>query len=91
MAGLRECGPVRDRHLPVVAGGRIEGIVSMRDLAGAEDTSARLACQAEMLRVFISQLRRKIEPDLERSTIIATDPEVGCRWLLRTTSRRPAA
>lgn len=27
------------RHLPVVAGGRVEGIVSMRDLVGAEDSA----------------------------------------------------
>jgi two-component system, OmpR family, KDP operon response regulator KdpE len=36
----------------------------------------------DVLRVFISQLRRKIEPDQARPTIIATDPGIGYRWLL---------
>jgi two-component system KDP operon response regulator KdpE len=31
----------------------------------------------EVLRVFISQLRRKIEHDPERPAIIATDPGIG--------------
>jgi two-component system KDP operon response regulator KdpE len=39
----------------------------------------------DVLRVFISQLRRKIEPDPARPTIIATDPGIGYRWLLRST------
>lgn len=38
----------------------------------------------DVLRVFISQLRRKIEPDPGRPTIIATDPGIGYRWLLRS-------
>jgi two-component system KDP operon response regulator KdpE len=38
----------------------------------------------DVLRVFISQLRRKIEPDQGRPTIIATDPGIGYRWLLRS-------
>ena len=37
----------------------------------------------EVLRVFISQLRRKIEPDPDRPAIIVTDPGVGYRWVLR--------
>jgi two-component system KDP operon response regulator KdpE len=37
----------------------------------------------DVLRVFISQLRRKIEEDPSRPQIIATDPGVGYRWLLR--------
>ena len=36
-----------------------------------------------VLRVFVSQLRRKIEPDPERPQIIVTDPGVGYRWMLR--------
>lgn len=39
----------------------------------------------DVLRVFISQLRRKIEPEPARPTIIATDPGIGYRWLLRST------
>lgn len=39
----------------------------------------------DVLRVFISQLRRKIEPDPARPTTIATDPGIGYRWLLRST------
>jgi two-component system KDP operon response regulator KdpE len=37
----------------------------------------------DVLRVFISQVRRKIEPDPGRPQIIATDPGIGYRWLLR--------
>ena len=36
-----------------------------------------------VLRVFVSQLRRKIEPDADRPQIIVTDPGVGYRWVLR--------
>jgi two-component system KDP operon response regulator KdpE len=37
----------------------------------------------DVLRVFISQLRRKIEADPVRPRIIGTDPGIGYRWLLR--------
>jgi two-component system KDP operon response regulator KdpE len=37
----------------------------------------------DVLRVFISQLRRKIERDPSRPQLIATDPDIGYRWLLR--------
>ena len=36
-----------------------------------------------VLRVFISQLRHKIEPDQERQQLIVTDPGIGYRWVLR--------
>ena len=36
----------------------------------------------EALRVFVSQLRRKIEPDHRRPHVIATEPGVGYRWQL---------
>ncbi len=41
------------------------------------------ADDVDVLRVFISQLRRKIEPEPGRPQIIATDPGIGYRWLLR--------
>jgi two-component system, OmpR family, KDP operon response regulator KdpE len=41
------------------------------------------ADDVDVLRVFISQLRRKLEPGPERSRIIATDPGIGYRWLIR--------
>ncbi len=41
------------------------------------------ASDIDVLRVFISQLRRKIEPDPGRPQIIATDQGIGYRWLLR--------
>jgi len=41
------------------------------------------AGDVDVLRVFISQLRRKIEKDPGRPRIIATDPGIGYRWLLR--------
>jgi two-component system KDP operon response regulator KdpE len=34
----------------------------------------------EVLRVFISQLRKKVEPNPSRPTLILTDPGVGYRW-----------
>jgi two-component system KDP operon response regulator KdpE len=43
------------------------------------------ADDVDVLRVFISQLRRKIEQDPGRPRIIATDPGIGYRWLLRPT------
>jgi two-component system KDP operon response regulator KdpE len=41
------------------------------------------ADDVDVLRVFVSQLRRKIEDDPRRPKIIGTDPGVGYRWLLR--------
>jgi two-component system, OmpR family, KDP operon response regulator KdpE len=37
----------------------------------------------EVLRVFVSQLRKKIEPDPARPSLIVTDPGVGYRWTVR--------
>jgi two-component system, OmpR family, KDP operon response regulator KdpE len=37
----------------------------------------------DVLRVFVSQLRKKVEPDPSRPRIIVTDPGVGYRWTLR--------
>jgi two-component system, OmpR family, KDP operon response regulator KdpE len=37
----------------------------------------------DVLRVFVSQLRKKIEEDPARPKLIATDPGIGYRWLLR--------
>ena len=38
------------------------------------------ADDVEVLRVFVSQLRKKIEPDPARPAIIVTEPGVGYRW-----------
>ena len=46
------------------------------------------ADDVDVLRVFISQLRRKIEQDPSRPRIIATDPGIGYRWLLRAVGDR---
>jgi two-component system KDP operon response regulator KdpE len=35
----------------------------------------------EVLRVFVSQLRKKVEPDASRPSVIVTDPGVGYRWV----------
>ncbi len=40
------------------------------------------APDVEALRVFVSQVRRKIEPDPRQPRVIGTDPGVGYRWLL---------
>jgi two-component system KDP operon response regulator KdpE len=37
----------------------------------------------EVLRVFVSQLRKKIEPDPRRPAAIVTEPGIGYRWQLR--------
>lgn len=37
----------------------------------------------DVLRVFVSQLRKKIEPDPTRPRLIVTEPGVGYRWTLR--------
>jgi two-component system KDP operon response regulator KdpE len=34
----------------------------------------------EVLRVFISQLRKKVEPDPRHPVVIVTDPGIGYRW-----------
>jgi two-component system KDP operon response regulator KdpE len=36
----------------------------------------------EVLRVFISQLRRKVEPVPEHPALILTDPGIGYRWAI---------
>jgi two-component system KDP operon response regulator KdpE len=36
----------------------------------------------DVLRVFVSQLRKKIEPDPARPTLLVTEPGVGYRWTL---------
>ena len=38
--------------------------------------------QVEYLRVFINQLRKKIEPPGERPIFIATEPRIGYRFVL---------
>ena len=40
----------------------------------------------EVLRVFVSQLRHKIEPDPRRPRAIVTEPGIGYRWSLRPES-----
>jgi two-component system KDP operon response regulator KdpE len=45
----------------------------------------------EVLRVFVSQVRRKVEPDPERPTMILTDPGIGYRWAAQPTSEQPAS
>jgi two-component system KDP operon response regulator KdpE len=37
----------------------------------------------DVLRVFVSQLRKKVEPDPRHPTVIATEPGVGYRWTAR--------
>jgi two-component system KDP operon response regulator KdpE len=42
----------------------------------------RYSDDVEVLRVFISQLRHKLEKDSRRPKIVGTDPGIGYRWLL---------
>jgi two-component system KDP operon response regulator KdpE len=46
------------------------------------------AGDVDVLRVFISQLRKKLEHDPGRPMLIATDPGIGYRWLLRPAEDR---
>jgi two-component system KDP operon response regulator KdpE len=41
------------------------------------------ADDVDVLRVFISQLRKKLEADPGRPEIITTDPGIGYRWMLQ--------
>jgi two-component system KDP operon response regulator KdpE len=41
----------------------------------------------DVLRVFVSQLRRKIEADPSRPAIIVTEPGIGYRWTLKPEPR----
>jgi two-component system KDP operon response regulator KdpE len=43
----------------------------------------------EVLRVFVSQLRRKIEPDPRRPRAIVTEAGIGYRWGLRAEPEDP--
>jgi two-component system KDP operon response regulator KdpE len=43
----------------------------------------------DVLRVFVSQLRKKIEEEPGRPRIIATEPGIGYRWLLDSVDARP--
>jgi two-component system KDP operon response regulator KdpE len=43
----------------------------------------------DVLRVFVSQLRKKVEPDPSHPTTIVTEPGVGYRWTLRAADRDP--
>jgi two-component system, OmpR family, KDP operon response regulator KdpE len=44
----------------------------------------------EVLRVFISQLRKKVEPNVSKPTMIVTDPGVGYRWTARAKGEDPS-
>ena len=44
----------------------------------------------EVLRVFISQLRKKVEPDASRPMVIVTDPGVGYRWAADAKADEPS-
>lgn len=49
------------------------------------------AQDVEVLRVFVSQLRRKIEPDPRRPQAIVTEPGIGYRWMLRPVHEQTTA
>ena len=42
----------------------------------------------EVLRVFVSQLRKKVEPDVTRPQVIVMDPGIGYRWTAKRSGRR---
>jgi two-component system KDP operon response regulator KdpE len=43
----------------------------------------------EVLRVFVSQLRKKLEDDPARPSLIVTEPGVGYRWILKPEAVAP--
>jgi two-component system KDP operon response regulator KdpE len=42
------------------------------------------ASQTELLRVYVTQLRKKIEPDPTKPTYIVTEPWIGYRFAIPT-------
>jgi two-component system, OmpR family, KDP operon response regulator KdpE len=50
---------------------------------------AGYAEDVDVLRVFVSQVRRKIERDPTRPEVILTEPGVGYRWALRPAASEP--
>jgi two-component system KDP operon response regulator KdpE len=40
----------------------------------------------EVLRVFVSQVRKKVEPDPQHPRLIVTDPGVGYRWVAQSSA-----
>jgi two-component system KDP operon response regulator KdpE len=48
------------------------------------------ADDVDVLRVFVSQLRKKIEREPTRPAIIVTEPGVGYRWVLRASPANDA-
>lgn len=49
------------------------------------------AQEVEVLRVFVSQLRHKIEADPRRPQAIVTEPGIGYRWMLRPVQEHTVA
>ena len=43
----------------------------------------------DVLRVFVSQLRKKIEPEPSNPRIVLTEPGIGYRWALRPEETDP--
>jgi two-component system KDP operon response regulator KdpE len=58
-------------------------VITHRTLLGAI-WGAEFTDQTPMLRVFINQLRRKVEADPAHPRLIVTDPGVGYRLRLET-------
>ena len=58
------------------------GVLRTHDWLLAHVWDANHAPDVEALRVFVSQLRRKLEADTRQPRVIATEPGVGYRWQL---------
>jgi two-component system KDP operon response regulator KdpE len=58
------------------------GVLRTHDWLLAEVWDAHGAPDVEALRVFVSQLRRKIEPDPRHPRAIVTESRIGYRWQL---------
>jgi two-component system KDP operon response regulator KdpE len=46
--------------------------------------------QSNYLRVYVANLRKKLEPDPGAPSLILTEPGVGYRWMVPDSSREPA-
>ena len=69
----------RGRQLSVIAGGKRWGDVSHRELLQAV-WGPDYGDEPEYLRVFINQLRKKIEANPSKPKYILTEPWVGYRF-----------
>ena len=81
-AGMRSCTSRRPSGGSSTCSPLGPGILRTHDWLLGHVWDPGNAPDVEALRVFVSQLRRKIEADTRRPRVIGTEPGVGYRWQL---------